>query len=141
MSSATVLSFSVGGNEAKAETARYEHLYRVAETTIDFAETVKLAGIFVGGVLIIAGIIAYQVSRAEQSGFPAVSLTLGGGAIAIVLIAHMLGRYFLAQGHLLEMAVDTAVHTSPFLTKVEQVEVLGLREQGSEAPAVRKHAA
>jgi hypothetical protein len=37
---------------------RYEHVYRVAENTIDFGETVRLAGMFVGGVLIIAGIIA-----------------------------------------------------------------------------------
>ncbi|HVO63809.1 MAG TPA: hypothetical protein VMT53_22995 [Terriglobales bacterium] len=141
MSSATVLSFSASGNESKALMARYEHLYRVAEATIDFAETVRLAGIFVGGVLIVAGIVAYQIRQAAHSGFPTASLTLGACAIAVVLIAHVFDRYFRAQGHLLEMAADAAVHSSPFLTNLQRAQILGIRKQESEATMIQKGAA
>jgi hypothetical protein len=55
MSTATVLAFGKKRVERTAAMERYEHVYRVAENTIDFGETVRLAGIFLGGVLIIAG--------------------------------------------------------------------------------------
>jgi hypothetical protein len=126
MNTATVLSFGKERVEPTAAMERYEHVYRVAEQTIDFGETVRLAGIFLGGVLIIAGIIAYQMNRAEQSGFPGVSLVLGACAIAVVLVAHVLDRYFRAQGHLLEMGTDGAVHSSPFLTNAQRTEVMGM---------------
>jgi hypothetical protein len=109
MSTATVLAFGKKRVERTAAMERYEHVYRVAENTIDFGETVRLAGIFLGGVLIIAGIIAFQVNRTEQLGFPGASLALGACAITVVLVAHVLDRYFRAQGHLLEMATDAAI--------------------------------
>jgi hypothetical protein len=81
MSIATVLSFGRERVERTAAMERYEHVYRVAENTIDFGDTVVLAGMFVGGVLIFARIIAYQVNRTEQSGFPRASLALGACAM------------------------------------------------------------
>jgi hypothetical protein len=44
MSSPTVIPFPPDSIERKAAIERYHHLYRVAERTIDFAETVKLTG-------------------------------------------------------------------------------------------------
>lgn len=140
MSTATVLSFGRERVEKTAAMERYEHVYRVAENTIDFGETVRLAGIFLGGVLIIAGIIAYQVNRTEQLGFPGASLALGACAIAVVLIAHVLDRYFRAQGHLLEMATDAAVNSSPFLTNTQRTEVMEMPD-GLSAEAVQRNAA
>jgi hypothetical protein len=140
MSTATVLAFSKGRVEKTAAMERYEHLYRVAEQTVDFGETVRLAGIFVGGVLIIAGIIAYQVNRTEQSGFPGVSLVLGACAVAVVLIAQVLDRHFRAQGHLLEISIDAAVISSPFLTNAQRTEVMGIPADIA-AAAVQKVAA
>lgn len=124
MSTAKVLPFPIRAEDTPAAMVRYLHLYDVAEKTIDFGETVKLVGIFLGGLLIFAASIAYQVIRAKSSGFPSVSLILGGCAIAVVLIAHLVERYFVAQGHMLEVAIDSAVHSSPFLTNAQRSEVM-----------------
>jgi hypothetical protein len=140
MSTATVLSFPTRPEAIPAAMARYKHLYSVAEKTIDFGETVRLAGICAGGVFVVATIVAYQVNRAEQSGYPSASLILGGCAIAAVLITHVLDRYFVAQGHLLEMAIDSAVHSSPFLTNAQRAEVMSLG-QDTAAVAAQQNAA
>ncbi len=135
MSTATVLSFAPGREDATAAMARYEHLYQVAEKVIDFGNTIRLSGIFLGGMLIISGIVAYQVNRTEMTGFPSVSLTLGACAIAVVLVAHVLDRYFVAQGHLLEVAVDTAVYSSPFLTNAQRTRLMGLERAVGAMPS------
>ncbi len=140
MSTATVLSFGKERVKRTAAMERYEHVYRVAVNTNDFGETVRLAGIFVGGVLIIAGIISYQLNRTEQLGFPGASLALGACAIAVALIAHVLDRYFRVQGHLLEMATDAAVNSSPFLTNTQRTEIMEMPDELS-AEAVQRNAA
>jgi hypothetical protein len=80
------------------------------------------------------------VNRTEQLGFPGASLALGACAITVVLVAHVLDRYFRAQGHLLEMATDAAVNSSPFLTDTQRTEVMERPDELS-AEAVRRNAA
>lgn len=126
MSTATVIPFPPENIERKAAIERYHHLYRVAEKAIDFAETVKLTGIFLSGILVITGLIAYQVNRADHSGFPTLAVSLIACAIPMVLAAHLWEMVFSAVGHLLEAAVDSAVNSSPFLSNPDRAQVISL---------------
>ncbi len=127
MSTATILAFAPESTESKDAIERYRHAYHVAQKTTDFAETVKLGGIFVGGVLVVAATLAYQLSRAWHSGFPGTSLALLACAIVAALAGHVWAMVFHAQGCVLEMTVDSAVNSSPFLSNSQRAAVMSLR--------------
>ena len=127
MSTATILPFPPESTESTEAIERYRQAYQVARTTTDFAETVKLGGVFVAGVLVVAAKLAYQLSRAWHSGFPTASLSLLACAIVAVLAAHVWAKVFRAQGSMLEMSVDSAVNSSPFLSNAQRAGVMYLR--------------
>jgi hypothetical protein len=127
MSTRAVLPFAPESNESTRVIERYRAAYHVARMTIDFAETVKLGGIFLGGVLVMAATIAYQLGRAWHSGFPLASLALLACAIVVVLAAHVWEKIFQAQGHLLKLSVDSAVNSSPFLVNAQRAAAMYLR--------------
>jgi uncharacterized membrane protein len=131
MSTATILPFPPESSETTGAIERYRHAYHVAQTTTDFAETVKLGGIFLGGVFVVAATIAYQLSRAWHSGFPVASLSLLACAIVAVLASHVWERVFQAQGRLLEMTVDAAVNSSPFLSNAQRAVAMSLRQEAA----------
>ena len=127
MSTATILPFPSEPTESTEAVERYRHAYQVAQTTTDFGEIVKLGGIFVGGVLVVTATLAYQLSRAWHSGFPGTSLALLACAIVVALAAHVWAKVFQAQGRMLEMSVDSAVNSSPFLSNSQRAAVMCLR--------------
>jgi hypothetical protein len=129
MSTGAILPFAPESNESTRAIERYREAYHVARTTTDFAETVKLGGIFLGGVLVVASTIAYQLGRAWHSGFPVASLVLLACAIIVVLATHAWEKVFQAQGRLLEMSVDSAVNSSPFLSNTQRAPAMYLRQE------------
>jgi len=129
MSTGAILPFAPESNPSTGAIERYREAYHVARTTTAFAETVKLGGIFLGGVLVVAATIAYQLGRAWHSGFPVASLALFACAIVVVLAAHVWEKVFQAQGRLLEMSVDSAVNSSPFLSNAQRAAAMSLRQE------------
>jgi len=129
MSTATILPFAPESNESAAAIERYRQAYHIAQAITDFAETVKLGGIILGGMFVVAATVAYQLSRAWRSGFPATSLTLFACAVVVVLAGHVWEKIFWAQGRLLEMSVDSAVNSSPFLSNTQRAAAMLLRRE------------
>ena len=55
MSAAVVTTLIPQSNDSTAAIERYQDAYRTAEAAVTFGETVKLAGIFIGGVVFCRG--------------------------------------------------------------------------------------
>jgi len=132
MSTAKIIPFAPESAESRAPVQRYRHLYRMAGRTIEFGETVKLVGIVVGGVLVVAAAVAYQLGRAAPAGFPETAMTLLGCAFLAVLAAHLWDRLFRARGKGLQEAVDALVQASTELTEIQRAEVRSLRRRAVE---------
>ena len=141
MSTATIIPFAPESSESTRAIERYRQAYHAAQTTTDFAETVRLGGVFLGGVFVVAATIAYQLSRAWHSGFPVASLSLLACAIVAVLASHVWEKVFQAQGRLLEMTVDSAVNSSPFLSNTQRAAAMSLRQEAATVTSIQAKAA
>lgn len=141
MSAATIIPFAPEANENTGAVERYRQAYLVARTITDFSENVKLGGIFVGGVFVVAATIAYQLGRAWHSGFPGASLVLVACAVVAVLAAHVWEKVFQAQGHLLEMSIDSAVNSSPFLSNKQRAAAMSLWSEAAKVTSFQAKAA
>jgi hypothetical protein len=141
MSTAVVIPFAAPSTERTAAVERYQDAYRMAQTAIDFGETVRLGGIFLAGVIFVGSLAAFQVSRAERSGFPVVTVSLIACAVLVVLIAHVWSMVFRVQGQLLKVAADAAVNSSPFLSNVQRTEVMSLPGQVATVASIQQNAA
>jgi len=87
---------------------RYQDGYRVASTINGFGQTIKVGGCVLGVLIVIV------VAASGMSGSGAASGLLL--AFMIAAIFFVIGVIVAAQGQLLKATLDTAVHTSPFLT-------------------------
>lgn len=141
MSTAVVIPFAPQSTESTIAMERYQDAYRTAENTIDYGETVRLGGIFLAGVIFLGSLVAFQVSPAERSGFPMVTVSLIGCAVLVVLIAHVWSQVFRVQGQLLKAAADSAVNSSPFLSNAQRIEVMALRRLETSVTNIRENAA
>ena len=137
MSTATIPSFTPELNESTPAIERYRQAFHAARTITDFAETMKLGGIFLGGVFVVAAAIAYQLGRTWHSGFPVASLLLLACAIVAVLAGHVWEKVFQVQGCLLGMGVDSAVNSSPFLSNTQRAAVISLRQEAANVISIQ----
>lgn len=124
MSTARVIPFTNDSVESTSVMERYREAYQTAERATDFAETVKLVGIFLAGLVFIAAVVVFQSSPAERSGFPVVSAWLIAAAVLVVLASHLLSMVFRIQGWMLEAAIDSAVNSSPLLSNAHRTRVI-----------------
>jgi uncharacterized membrane protein len=124
MSTAKVIPFNSDSLESTAVMERYRKAYQTAERVIDFAETVKLSGIFLAGLIFIAALMVFQSIPAERSGFPVASAWLLAGAVFAVLASHLWSAVFRVQGRMLEAAIDSAVNSSPVLTTAQRMRLI-----------------
>ncbi|GEM_PF-7128987 len=115
----TILPFSPEAIDSTAVLERYRQAYRVARTIADFAERVKLAGLVVGGALVVASSLAGQWAWAHHSSF-SLSVTLLACSAIPVLAGYLWQKVFQAQGCLVVMTIDSAVNSSPFLTNPQR---------------------
>lgn len=141
MNTATVIPFAPKSGEDGGAGGRYRHAYQVAETITEFAKTVKLCGIFLGGVFVVAATIAYQLNRTWHSGFPVGSLSLLACAIFAVLASHVWEKVFQAQGQLLEMTVDSAVNLSLSLSNARRLAAMSYWQEARNATRIPPKAA
>lgn len=141
MNAAVVTTLVPGSSESTAAIERYEDAYRAAEKAVAFGETVRLGGIFLGGVVFVGAAVAYQFDPAERSGFPVVSALLIAGAVLVVLISQILSMGFHVQGELLKATLDSDVNSSPFLSNAQRAKVMSLREQPSVPDSIALRAA
>lgn len=124
MRTARVIPFTSDSLESTAVMERYRKAYQTAERVIDFAETVKLAGICLAGLIFISALMVFQSIPAERTGFPVASAWLVVGAVFVVLASHLWSVVFRVQGRMLEAAIDSAVNSSPMLTTVQRTRVI-----------------
>lgn len=124
MGTARVIPFTSDSVESRSVMERYREAYQTAERATDFAETVKLVGIFLAGLIFVAAVMVFQSSPAERSGFPVVSAWLIAGAVLVVLASHLWSLVFRIQGRMLEAAIDAAVNSSPLLSNAQRARVI-----------------
>ena len=120
MSTAKVIPFTSDFVESTPVMERYREAYQTAERATDFAETVKLWGIFLAGLIFVAAVVVFQSSPAERSGFPVVSAWLIAGAVLVVLASHLWSMVFRVQAWMLEAAIDSAINSSPLLSDAQR---------------------
>ena len=141
MSTAAVTTLVPESNESTAAIERYRAAYGEADAAVAFAETVKLGGIFVAGVVFVGALLVFQAIPSERSGFPTVSVLLIVFAALLILISQVVGSGFHLQSELLKAAVDADVNSSPFLSNGQRARVMGLRKQPTAADIVGLRAA
>ena len=98
---------------------RYVDAYRVANTINWFGQAIKVGGCILG-IFIFAG-----ASEAVNS--PGGGLVIG---ILVGAVFFVIGIVVAAQGQLVRATLDTAVHSSPFLTDDLRATVMSLRPEG-----------
>lgn len=124
MSTAKIILFTNDSSESTSVMERYQEAYQTAERATDFAETVKLVGIFLAGLIFVAALMVFQSSPAERSGFPVVSACLIAGAVLVVLASHLWSMVFRIQGWILKTAIDSVVNSSPLLSNAQRTKVI-----------------
>jgi hypothetical protein len=137
MSAAVVTTLVPQSSESTAAIDRYQDAYRGAETALAFGEAVRLGGIFVGGVVFVGALVAFQLNPAERSGFPVVSVGLIACAVLLVLISQILGMGLRVQGQLLKATLDSDVNSSPFLSNAQRAKIMSLRKEASTVETIR----
>jgi len=105
-------------------TNRYLDSYRTAKSIIRIARIVKLVGITVGVLVILVGFFAASNSGGSAADTAIISGLLTGGGI--ILAAFIAGVMISAQGYQLLAALDSAVHTSPFLDNETKARAMDL---------------
>jgi hypothetical protein len=128
MSVPKVIPFPAESGESTAALRRYKIAYQATETAINFAETVKLTSIFVGGLLVVAALMAFQTDPAERSGFPVFSASLLAGAVLVVLVGQLWSAAIRVLGQLMATTNDLAVNSSPFLSDGQRAAVMSLKQ-------------
>jgi hypothetical protein len=129
MSAAVVTTLVPESSDTTATIERYQDAYDRAEAAVAFAETVKLGGIFVGGVVLVAAQLVFQSIPSERSTFPVISVLLITCAALLVLISQLVGVGSHIQGELLKATLDSEVNSSPFLSNAQRAKVMRLRKQ------------
>jgi hypothetical protein len=129
MSAAVVTAIDTQSNDSTAAIRRYQDGYRVADGVVTFGQTVKLGGIFVGGVIFVAGLVEFILNPAEHHGFAVIFASLIACAVLLILISQALAMGLCGEGHLLKAALDSDVNSSPFLSNTQRAQAMSLRER------------
>lgn len=99
--------------DASAAMKRYMDAYTVSGAIITIGGGIKVIGFIIGGI--IAFIPAFALSQ-QPSSVATAGVAIGiVTACFIILVLFVLGTLVAAAGQLYRAALDTAVHSSPFL--------------------------
>lgn len=129
MSAAVITTFDTQSNDSTVAIRRYQDGYLVADGVVTFGQSVKLGGIFVGGVIFVAGLVEFILNPAEHHGFAAIFALLIACAVLLILISQILAMGLRGEGHLLKAALDSDVNSSPFLSNTQRARAMSLRER------------
>ena len=119
----------------------YRAAYSAAEKGISLAENVKYGSVYVAGVLVIATLLMHGSLRSERYGFPIVSVSIIAGGVFLLLAAQFWSMMFRTQNRLLQMAIEVATNTSPFLTNPQRLQIISPINAPSPAKREKKMAA
>ncbi len=129
MSAAVITTFIPESGDATAVIKRYQDAYSRAEAVVRFSRTVKLGGIFAGGVVFVAGLVEFILNPVEHDGFPVVFAFLVACAVLWILISLSAAVLLQGEGRLLQAAFDADVNSSPFLSNAQRALAMSLRKQ------------
>lgn len=141
MSTSSPIPFIQSSNGSTAAMDRYENAYHTAKTASNFAETVLNVGILVAGLIFVGALVAFQTVPTERSGFPVISVSLIAGSIAVILASRLWAMVFRVQGRMLQIATDSAVHSSPWLSHAQRARIMALPNAPADTVKVQKTAA
>ena len=128
MSAAVITAIDTPSNDSAAAIRRYQNGYRVADAVVTFGQNLKLGGIFVGGVVFVAGLVEFILNPTEHHGFAVIFASLIAGAVLLILISQILAMGLRGEGHLLKAALDSDVNSSPFLSNPQRARAMELRK-------------
>lgn len=103
------------------QTHRYRDAYLVAKTLTAFGGLIKALGLCLGALIVIVAIIAATQSTSSGAEMFFSGLLLG---IVVAIPIFILGVLVGVQAQVVMAALDTAVHTSPFLTNDDKERVM-----------------
>ena len=98
--------------------SRYMDAYLVARTITAVGATVKVIAFVIGGGIALISLVACSQSMVYAGGI------ILGAIVAIPI--YVLGILVAAQGQILKATLDTAVNSSPLLTKDEMRQIMSL---------------
>ncbi len=134
MSAAVITTFDTQFRDSTAAIKRYQDGYRVADAVVSFGQTVKLGGIFVGGMIFVAGLVEFILNPAEHTGFAVIFASLIACAVLLILLSQILAMGLRGEGQLLKAALDSDVNTSPFLSNPQRARAMELRKRPPAPP-------
>jgi len=129
MSVAVITAFDTQSNDSTAAIKRYQDGYRVADAVVTFGQAVKLGGIFVGGVVLVTGLVEFILNPAEHNGFAVIFASLIACAVLLILMSQILAMGLRGEGQLLKAALDSDVNSSPFLSNPQRARAMELRKR------------
>ena len=129
MSAAVITTLDPQFNDSTAAVGRYQEGYRLAEALVAFSYTVRYGGIFLGGVVLVGGIVEFILNLAEHQGFPVIFASLIACAVMLALISQIIGRGLQGEGQLLRAGLDSDVNSSPFLSNAQRARAMSLRKK------------
>lgn len=116
-----------GFSAARTVTVRYKDAYKVARIVTTIGGIIKGFGIALG-VIVFA--VVFFAASPGPIGRPvpqvAVIPVAGLAGLFSGMIFYFLGLVVSSQGQMLKATLDHAVHTSPFLTDPQRMDVMGL---------------
>jgi len=103
---------------------RYEHGFHVALVIVRIGNIIRVAGVVSAIIFAIIGVALFGLI--SQAGVVVVyaSVLAFVGAVMLLAIGYVFGTMVSAQGQILLANLDSAVHTSPFLTDDERAQVM-----------------
>lgn len=110
-------------------TKRYAEAYALAKTTTYAGNSIRYIGLAVAGVIALMGVMLIDTLGGS------VALLALLGAIQVGLGFYLMGLMLSAQGEVLRATLDTAVNTSPLLSKEAAVQIFEPHEDSTEAAA------
>jgi len=129
MSAAVITTLTPESTDSTAAIRRYQDGYRVGDLVVNFGQTVKLGGIFAGGVVFVAGLVEFILNPAEHRGFGVIFASLIAGAVLLILLSQILAMGLRGEGQLLRAALDSDVNSSPFLSNTQRARAMSLRKR------------
>jgi hypothetical protein len=110
-----------GGNASLL--GRYTDGYRTARATNGFGQAIKAIGVILGGLVAVVAVATLWSIPAAGSTAALMGLLLGA---VVGLPIYVLGVIVAAQGQILKATLDTAVNSSPLLSRDEMREIQSL---------------
>ena len=129
MSAAVITAIDTQFNDSTAAIRRYQEDYRVADAVVTFGQTVKLGGIFGGGVVFVTGLVEFILNPTEHHGFAVIFASLIACSILLTLMSQILAMGLRGEGHLLKAALDADVNSSPFVSNQQRAGAMELRKR------------